>query len=319
MKAKLTADIDMAGVGMQPINRSDYSFRGVFDGQGHALSNVYILNNAERTGLFNTLDGATVKNLKLTGEYFSDQKFMGGIAGYTYNSRIENCDVAVTINSAAEGDGTHGGLIANNAGDGTVVENCLINCAILGENTHSCGGVCGWSGSKMTINNTLVLSSNYTVKTDNGNTISRNPDNCTTNNVFYVAQFGDAKGTKATEEQLASGEICWKLNGEKGEDAHWFQSLGNDKTPHLFEGSLVWKDGDEYLNSRPNVQLNAFASNLSTATNANQVIIAYTLNAEAKSGAINFYAGEELKYSHVLKGGDLMIWFHQLRETMLIF
>ena len=319
VKAKLTADIDMAGVGMQPINRSDYSFRGVFDGQGHALSNVYILNNAERTGLFNTLDGATVKNLKLTGEYFSDQKFMGGIAGYTYNARIENCDVAVTINSLRPADengnpqdGTHGGLIANNAGDGTVVENCLINCAILGENTHSCGGVCGWSGSKMTINNTLVLSSNYTVKTDNGNTISRNPDNCTTNNVFYVTQFGDAKGTKATEEQLASGEICWKLNGEKGEDAHWFQSLGNDKTPHLFEGSLVWKDGDEYLNSRPNVQLNAFASNLSTATNANQVIIAYTLNAEAKSGAINFYAGEELKYSHVLKGGDLMAGGHEV-------
>ena len=319
VKAKLTADIDMAGVGMQPINRSDYSFRGVFDGQGHALSNVYILNNAERTGLFNTLDGATVKNLKLTGEYFSDQKFMGGIAGYTYNARIENCDVAVTINSLRPADengnpqdGTHGGLIANNAGDGTVVENCLINCAILGGNTHSCGGVCGWSGSKMTINNTLVLSSNYTVKTDNGNTISRNPDNCTTNNVFYVTQFGDAKGTKATEEQLASGEICWKLNGEKGEDAHWFQSLGNDKTPHLFEGSLVWKDGDEYLNSRPNVQLNAFASNLSTATNANQVIIAYTLNAEAKSGAINFYAGEELKYSHVLKGGDLMAGGHEV-------
>ena len=319
VKAKLTADIDMAGVAMQPINRSDYSFRGVFDGLGHALSNVYILNNAERTGLFNTLDGATIKNLKLTGEYFSDQKFMGGIAGYTYNARIENCDVAVTINSLRPADengnpqdGTHGGLIANNAGDGTVVENCLINCAILGENTHSCGGVCGWSGSKMTINNTLVLSSNYTVKTDNGNTISRNPDNCTTNNVFYVTQFGDAKGTKATEEQLSSGEICWKLNGEKGEDAHWFQSLGNDKTPHLFEGSLVWKDGDEYLNSRPNVQLNAFASNLSTATNANQVIIAYTLNAEAKSGAINFYAGEELKYSHVLKGGDLMAGGHEV-------
>ena len=255
VKAKLTADIDMAGVGMQPINRSDYSFRGVFDGQGHALSNVYILNNAERTGLFNTLDGATVKNLKLTGEYYSDSKYMGGIAGYTYNSRIENCDIAVTINSAVEGDGTHGGLIAYNASDGTVIENCLVNCAILGENTYSCGGVCGWAGSKMTINNTLVLSSNYTVKTNSGNTISRNPDNCTTNNVFYVTQFGDAKGTKATEEQLASGEICWTLNGETEKNVRWYQKLGTDVTPLPFvrEGGKVYlRENGSYANMPDN-------------------------------------------------------------------
>ena len=319
VKAKLIADIDMAGIGMQPINRNDYSFRGVFDGQGHALNNVYISNNVNRTGLFNTLDGATIKNLRLTGEYYSENQFMGGIAGYTYNARIENCDVAVTINSLrpADGngnpqDGTHGGLIGVNEGGGTVVENCLVNCAILGENTNSCGGVCGWATNSLTVNNTLVLSSNYTVNSGNCNTISRNPGNCTLNNVFYVTQLGDASGSKATEEQLASGEICWKLNGSKAEDAHWFQSLGKDATPHLYEGSLVWKNGDEYFNSRPNVQLNAFASNLNVATNATQVVIAYTLNAEAKSGAINFYAGEELKYSHVLKGGELMAGGHEV-------
>jgi hypothetical protein len=312
VKAKLTADIDMTGIGMQPINRSEYSYRGTFDGQGYAINNVYIFNNEERTGLFNTLDGATVKNLKVTGDFYSDQKFMGGIAGYTYNSRIENCDVAVTLNSTVDGDGTHGGLIGNNAGDGTVVENCLVNCAILGEKTNSCGGVCGWAGSSITVNNTLILSSNYTASTNSSNTVSRNPDNCTVNNVFYVTQFGDAKGTKATEKQLASGEICWQLNGSKGEDAHWFQTLGKDATPHLFDGSLVWKYGEDYQNFRPNIQLNAFASNLNSATNAEQVVIAYTLNAEAKSGAINFYAGDELKYSHVLKGSELMAGGHEV-------
>ena len=319
VKAKLTADIDMKGIGMQPINVSDYSYRGTFDGQGYAINNVLIINEVERTGLFNTLDGATVKNLKLTGEFISNQKFIGGIAGYTYNSRIENCDVAVTINSTIPADdngnsqdGTHGGLIGNNAGDGTVVENCLVNCAILGENTNSCGGVCGWAGSTLSVNNTLILSSNYTVNTSGCNTVSRNSGNCSTNNVFYVTQLGDASGKKATEEQLASGEICWQLNGSKVEDTHWFQTLGKDATPHLFGGSLVWKNGNEYQNTRPNIQLNAFASNLSVATNAEQVAVLYTLNAEAKSGAINFYAGDELKYSHVLKGGDLKAGGHEI-------
>ena len=318
-KAKLTADIDMKGIGMQPINVSDYSYRGTFDGQGYAINNVLIVNEAQRTGLFNTLDGATVKNLKLTGEFISSQKFMGGIAGYTYNSRIENCDVAVTINSLIPADdngnsqdGTHGGLIGVNEGAGTVVENCLVNCAILGENTNSCGGVCGWATNSLTVNNTLILSSNYTVNTNGCNTVSRNPDNCTVNNVFYVTKLGDTKGTMATEEKLASGEICWQLNGSKAEDAHWFQTLGKDATPHLYEGGLVWKYGNDYQNTRPNIQLNAFASNLSVATNAEQVVVLYTLNAEAKSGAINFYAGNEMKYSHVLKGSDLFAGGHEI-------
>ncbi len=318
-KAKLTADIDMKGIGMQPINVSDYSYRGTFDGQGYAINNVLIVNEAQRTGLFNTLDGATVKNLKLTGEFISSQKFMGGIAGYTYNSRIENCDVAVTINSLIPADdngnsqdGTHGGLIGVNEGAGTVVENCLVNCAILGENTNSCGGVCGWATNGLTVNNTLILSSNYTVNTNGCNTVSRNPDNCTVNNVFYVTKLGDTKGTMATEEKLASGEICWQLNGSKAEDAHWFQTLGKDATPHLYEGGLVWKYGNDYQNTRPNIQLNAFASNLSVATNAEQVVVLYTLNAEAKSGAINFYAGNEMKYSHVLKGSDLFAGGHEI-------
>jgi len=40
VKAKVIADIDMIGIGMQPINRSDYSYRGVFDGQAHAIKNT---------------------------------------------------------------------------------------------------------------------------------------------------------------------------------------------------------------------------------------------------------------------------------------
>jgi hypothetical protein len=312
VKAKLTADINLSGIAMQPINQSDYSYRGTFDGQGYAINNVYILHNEQRTGLFNTLDGATVKNLKVTGEYYSDSKFIGGITGYTYNSRIENCDVAVKMYSTVEGDGTHGGLIGVNESAGTVVENCLVNCAILGESTNSCGGVVGWATNGITISNTLILSSNYTISSSSCNTVSRNPDNCTTNNVFYVTQLGDAKGTKVTEQQLASGEICWRLNGETADNAHWFQTLGKDATPYLFGGSKVWKYGDEYLNSRPNIQLNSFASNLSTATNAEQVVVAYTLNADAASGAINFYAGEELKYSYILKGSDLMAGGHEV-------
>jgi hypothetical protein len=330
VKAKLVNDVDMKGIAMLPIGRGGdnaaHIYCGTLDGQGHALENVYInwTDQGQRCALFYELQNATVKNLKLTGEYYSNDKFMASLAGYTSEkSTIENCEFAVTMVSALNGDGTHGGIIGVNYSNGeTLVKNCLVNVNMLnaeGYETNSCGGVCGWSDHNFNVQHTLILSK-YTVGGggNGSNTVCRHDGYCTVSNVYFLNLIeGDGVasatlGTRVTEEQLASGEICWALNGSTGENAHWFQKLGTDAAPHLFGGSTVWKYGDEYQNVRPNIQLNAFASNLSTATNADQVVVAYTLNADAKSAAINFYAGNELKYSHVLKGGDLMAGGHEV-------
>ena len=259
LKAKVTEDINMEGIGWLPINTSDYRFGGEFDGQGHALTNVVIPDRAEeRTGLFNTIEKATVKNLKLTGEYYSSKKFIGGITGYAYNSTIENCDVAVTINSlvpyadnGSTQDGTHGGLIGVNESEGTVVNNCLVNCPIFGESTNSCGGVCGWATNKMTVKNTLIISQGSTIDTNGCNTISRNEGNCSVSNVYFLEPIGSENGEQVTVEELASGEVTYKLNGEQSDDPVWFQTLGTDATPHLFKGLTVYFVNGEYTNEPP--------------------------------------------------------------------
>ena len=297
IKAKFIADIDMTGIGMQPINTKDARFYGTLDGQGHALTNVYIYHSEANTGLFGGIDGATVKNLKLTGEYYSDSKFIGGITGYTYgNCVIENCDVAVKMYSTVEGDGTHGGLIGVNETAGTVVNNCIINCTMFGENTNSCGGVIGWSTAASTVKNSLILSQGNTVSTSSSNTISRNPDNCTVSNVYYVEQFGDANGTKATPEQLASGELTFKLNGSQSETPVWFQTIGVDTIPCLFEGATVYYYGGKYINEKPNPQLNAFAYNLDAKLSGSKVVVKFDLNAEAEAAEIRFFNGELIVY-----------------------
>ncbi len=252
LKAKVTEDIDMQGIGWLPINTSDNSYRGEFDGQGHALTNVVIMDRAEeRTGLFNTIDNATVKNLKLTGEYYSSKKFIGGITGYAYNSTIENCDVAVKMYSTTEGDGTHGGLIGVNESEGTVVNNCLVNCPMFGESTNSCGGVCGWATNKLTVKNTLIISQGSTINTDGCYTISRNDGKCNISNVYYLEPIGSENGEQVTVEELASGEVTYKLNGEQSDDPVWFQTLGTDATPHLFKGLTVYFANGEYTNEPP--------------------------------------------------------------------
>ena len=299
-KGKLVSDIDMTGIGMQPGNDQDTRFHGILDGQGFALNNVYIAHYAQCTGLFGAMDAATVKNLKVTGEYYSDSKFIGGITGYTYgNCVIDNCDVAVKIYSTVDGDGTHGGLIGVNETAGTVVSNCLIDCPMFGESTNSCGGVIGWSTNASTVKNTLILSQGSTISSSSCNIVSRNPDNCTVSDVYYVEQIGDSKGTKVTAEQLASGEIAYKLNGSQSENVAWFQTLGTDATPRLFEGAVVYFYGGKYINEKPNPQLNAFAFNLDAKKIGDNVEVSFNLNAEAESVEVNFYNGEDKVYTAV--------------------
>ena len=302
VKGKLTADIDMVGVGLQPFNSEDYRFRGVFDGQGHALSNVYLNFDAECCALFYKMQDATVKNLKLTGEYYSSQKYIAGIVGKTYGKCvIDNCEVAVTINSSVAGengaaaDGTHGGIIGVNEESGTVVSNCLVNCAMYGETTTSCGGVCGWATEALTINNTLILSQDITISSESSNIVSRNDGNVTVNNVFYAKAWGGTKGALATAEQLRSGETAYKLNGSKSEgDLKWFQTIGTDTVPHLFDGDVVYNYGGKYMNEKPNPQLNAFAYNLEAKVVGDNVIVSFNLNADAANVIVNFYDGEAL-------------------------
>ena len=304
VKGKLTADIDMTGVGFQPINTRDYRYRGTFNGQAHAITNLYINHGDVNTGLFGCLDAATVQNLKLTGEYYSGYKFIGGITGYTYgNCVIENCDVAVNINSTVEGDGTHGGLIGVNETAGTVVNNCIVNCPMFGESTNSCGGVVGWATNRLTVKNTLILTQGNTVGSSESNTISRNPDNCTVNNVFYVEQLGTANGTKVTAEQLASGEITYKLNGSQSENVAWFQTIGTDATPHLFDGDVVYYYGNEYINEKPNPQLKAFAYDLDANLAGSNVIVSFRLNAEAEAAEVRFSNGYTQAVEGELKAG----------------
>ena len=74
---------------------------------------------------------------------------------------------------------------------------------------------------------------------------------------------------EVTAEQLASGEVCYKLNGERENlDAVWYQTLGEDVTPVLdnthkivlYDEILGYhnptKDEEDGINEIPNSKLN---------------------------------------------------------------
>ncbi len=288
LKGKLVNDVDMAGIGMQSFTPNSV-YSGTLDGQGNALKNVTITHYGEmHTALFWELQNATVKNLKLTGEYYSDQQRMAGLSAWTSGTTtIDNCEIAVALYSEKEGDGTHGGVMAiHGRGGNCIVSNCLVACKFIGENTNSVGGVCGWRDATLNVKNTLVMSE-YNLAAEPASyataIVSRNGF---TNggNVFHSAQADRAgavdQGTLATDEQLASGEITYKLNNSQSDEPVWFQTLGTDATPRLFEGLTVYFRDGIYTNEPPRKQGDINGDGVVNVADAQKVLILMADNAE---------------------------------------
>ena len=168
---KLTKDIDLGGsywtpIGYKILNGTDWTyhaFRGIFDGNGHAISNMsikYVFNGRndlmtpyddkeEAVGLFSKISDATIKNLLMTdasislggGPLYDGYKYaystdavgiLVGAAGNT--STIENCQVLRSTISAqddADGGSQYAGGLVGLAYQGTVtIDNCAVQADI---------------------------------------------------------------------------------------------------------------------------------------------------------------------------------------------
>ena len=99
-------------------DRSDYEFRGHFDGAGHVISGIRIFcNDGEYTdnchGLFGlTGRSAVVENIILADTRITGSDDIGGIVG-SNNGTVSNCHVAATVAILGEGD-NHGGIAGLN-------------------------------------------------------------------------------------------------------------------------------------------------------------------------------------------------------------
>lgn len=73
-------------------------FRGTFDGRGHAVKSMKIEYSASVTqyGLFGTLYGASVRNLRVENAYIEGHSYVGIVAGVNYGT-ITSCTADGTI------------------------------------------------------------------------------------------------------------------------------------------------------------------------------------------------------------------------------
>lgn len=117
---RLDASLDANGKSWTPI-----SFNGTFDGNNKTISNLTV-NVAGDAGFFVSLNGATVKNLRLTNLRVTGSWTAGGLAGVAQDTTLDRISVegTITTNNGWSSGGILGymvgGTITHSYAKGTV-------------------------------------------------------------------------------------------------------------------------------------------------------------------------------------------------------
>ena len=261
----MTADINMEGLEEKftamGINTSaDTYYAGTFDGQGHTL-NINLTTTDANYGLFRALSG-TVKNLHVSGTFTANHNRVGVIVGEIFGGTIENCWSSSNVAALYNGDGAISGICGRASGEGSTIKNCIFTGNMdKGEtNTYNCAGIVGWCPTVIDIINCAVTGVFNTDQTQgNARPIARHDaanSNANCANCYFVNPNGTLENTNTTQvtmEQVASGELCYLLNGDQS-DIQWFQEIGKDEFPLPFPGVQVAKDENGgYYNAIQNI------------------------------------------------------------------
>ncbi len=159
--ATLTADIDLGGEDWKPFEGPSVgdAYAGTFDGANHTIKGLSVNSTSSAgAGLFGTVCGATIKNLKVEGNVSaSNSAFVGGIVGRTQTSAtIDSCSFAGTVTSTKKSGSSNAtaGIVGKVNNKGTVtITNCA-NTATVNGNGNIAAGILGYGGSsKVTIEN----------------------------------------------------------------------------------------------------------------------------------------------------------------------
>ncbi len=258
--AELTKDITLTSA-WGGIGTSSVRFGGVIDGKGYTISNLTGTEDKWGFGLVSYGgEGLTFKNLTIEGALTVQGQSAGFVGNVNSAVTFENCINKVDIVSTAGGE--IGGFIGN---PGSYAHS-YTNCANYGDMTSSkssaVGGFGGNTGAKA---QTFVNCANYGTITGSGGgvvagisamgtftscvgygavTNSNGPATATYNawgenaatGCYYHSGVvtGSALpngGTAKNNNEFASGEVTYLLNGSSAENVSWGQEIGVDAYP----------------------------------------------------------------------------------------
>lgn len=251
----LGADLDLRGMEMEAIGDNTTAFKGIFDGQGHSISNLSIHDGA----LFGVTDSALLRNVKLDGTCYLTQDTSGGTAAGILAKSIRMTYVINVSSAAAVIGSVAGGIVGSgeitllNATNKGIVYGSKIGGGIAAESVDSmlscvnygtvggetAGGIVGLSNAAdaklvACFNHGFIMSSGYA-----GGVIGVVRQDCAVTN---CANYG-AVGTDPSKDAVCSATY----NLETGADAT-VSGVCADLTVIGYSATLA-KDGSEELSA----------------------------------------------------------------------
>ena len=223
----LTQSIDLSSIDKwTPIGTDGKKFIGTFNGQGFRIMGMKLDGSKNEQGFFGVIGaGATIKNLIIDASctiVSGDTKCFAAFAGCCNNNgtiTFENCGNEANVTGKQQNNAAF--LGCNYGGTKLVFNNCYNTGKISGGNEN--GAFCGWCGGGATFNNCYNIG-----EVTEGETWARGTksmSNC------YQTVGSDNGVTKVTTEQVESGELCFKLNGDQSVIA-WYQNLTDVADPY---------------------------------------------------------------------------------------
>ncbi|MFI3322173.1 MAG: hypothetical protein R3Y50_06570 [Rikenellaceae bacterium] len=231
---ELTSDIDLGGIDsygngideneFTAIGDSDIRFKGTFDGGGYEISGLYInKSDVNNQGLFGVIDGATIKNLGVSG-IITGNKFTGAIAGEIYNSKVIGCYNKATITGSGDVGGLVGCMYSGsritgcyNVGDVDNLADDTVSGGIAGAAVYTCYITACYSTGKISATSgaggilgkdyqsTTTVSSCYWIAATDGDAtygIANNSSNSNATKLDDIIYFFSSEGDPCPAETM---------------------------------------------------------------------------------------------------------------------
>ncbi|MBO4434468.1 MAG: hypothetical protein J5769_03325, partial [Bacteroidales bacterium] len=221
--ARMTADInlgdDQSRIGT-PANANSGWYRGIFDGQGHTLTVAYVETGENLCAPFNKINGATIRNLKVTGTInltFYGYHPAGIVSASWGTSTLENLWSDITISGIGADWREAGAIVGCHKNGALTLNDCLF--------TGHIGGSGGWNGCFIGYCDQALATQNNCLSTGTFTYEGTSSSFRGTHVNCYVKSFPKSLVdgiTLATDENLADGTVATALQAGRSE-AVWVQ------------------------------------------------------------------------------------------------
>ena len=259
---------------------STTTYQGIFDGDGHKITVTFGTTTAflteDNATPFQYIDGATFKNLQVSGYIYTAKKFAAGIASHSSGTcTIQNCISSIWIyssitttgaNASSDLDGTHAGFVAVMESGKLNITDCVFNGKLLSnQRNNKCAGFVGWKGNNtLNITRGLFDPAQVTIENDGSatfarNCLSTNKSSYTFTDCYYTKSFGEGAGIQGTnaslyvvEGLLAELGNYWQLKNSKvvpktTDEIITLSGKGTSGNPYKISNNADWSKFAEYI------------------------------------------------------------------------